>query len=87
MRKFLVKNYVLDYKIFGLNAPRASRITYPLFILTGVCWIKLPLIGWFILPLLLASLFFEFIYFRIYPAQYNELDNEQKKQYDAIKNN
>lgn len=82
MRKFLVKNYVLDYNFFGLNAPRASRITFPLIIIAGAFWIKPFWFSYVPLTLLAISLIIEFVYFRFYPAKYNELDNEQKKQYD-----
>lgn len=39
IRNWLVRNFVLDYMftIFGktFNAPRASRIIFPLFVITG----------------------------------------------------
>jgi hypothetical protein len=91
MRKFLVKHFVLDYFFTVLgkqyNAPRASIIIYPLMALCG--WFTAtnydyptPSIGlWFLYALLSLSLFFGFIYFRIYPAKWDELDNLQKLQY------
>jgi len=88
MRKFLVKHFVLNYNIFGYNAPRASRIIFPLMILNGIFWdYKKPTIfNVSLLVLLVIALFFGFIYFRFYPAQYNELDNEQKEQYNIFHN-
>jgi hypothetical protein len=95
MRKFLVKHFALDYttKIFGrhYNAPRASRIIFPLMVISG--WFSTtnpdwpnptPLV-WFLYSLLATSLFFGFIYFRFYPAKWEELDNFQKFQYGVFK--
>jgi hypothetical protein len=95
MRKFLVKHFVLDYtsNIFGWqsNAPRASRIIYPLMVLSG--WFSTtnpdwpnptPLV-WVLYSLLAASLFFGFVYFRFYPAKWEELDKFQKCQYGIFK--
>jgi hypothetical protein len=91
MRKFLVKHFVLDYFFTVLgkryNAPRASRVIYPLMLLCG--WFTAtnydfptPNIGlWILYILLVLSLFFGFVYFRIYPAKWDELDNLQKLQY------
>jgi hypothetical protein len=91
MRKWLVKNFVLDYtfKIFGklYNAPRASRIIYPIFVITGLLvstnpdWpTPTPLI-WFMYFLCATALFFGFVYFKIKPAKWDELDEFQKYQY------
>lgn len=95
MRKFLVKHFVLDYtaNIFGwqYNAPRASRIIFPLMVLSG--WFSTtnpdwptptPLV-WVLYSLLATSLFFGFVYFRFYPAKWEELDNFQKFQYGVFK--
>lgn len=91
MRKFLVNNFVLDYrmKLFGkyYNAPRASRIIYPLFVVTGIANIlndDFPtptLLIWILYILVALSLFFGFVYFRFYPVKFNELDDFQKLQY------
>ena len=91
IRKFLVRNFVLDYtaNIFGwqYNAPRASRIIYPLMVITG--WFSVtnpdwpaptPLV-WFLYSLLATSLFFGFVYFRFSPVKWEELDKFQKYQY------
>ena len=95
MRKFLVRNFVLDYrvKIFGkcFNAPRASRIIFPLFVITGLANsfnqnfpTPTPFI-WFLYFLVALSLFFGFVYFSIKPVKYSELDRFQKLQYGFIK--
>jgi hypothetical protein len=91
MRKFLVKNFVLDYQInlFGTkyNAPRASRIIYPLFLITGLANglnnnfpTPTPFI-WFMYFVTALALFFGFVYFRYFPAKFSELDKRQKLQY------
>ena len=95
MKKFLIKHFVLDYtiKILGWrsNAPRASRIIYPLVVLSG--WISVtnpdcptptPLI-WTLYSLLSISLYFGFIHFRYFPPQWEELDDFQKFQYGVFK--
>ena len=95
IRQFLVRNFVLDYtfKLFGVqrNAPRASRIIYPLVVLSG--WISVtnpdwptptPLI-WALYSLLSISLYFGFVHFRYFPPQWEELDNFQKFQYGVFK--
>lgn len=91
MRKFLVKNFVLDYriKLFGkyYNAPRGSRIIYPLFVMTGIANIlndDFPtptLLIWLLYILVALSLFFGFVYFRFRPVKFDELDDFQKYQY------
>lgn len=95
MRKFLVKHFVLDYtaKIFGWqsNAPRASRIIYPLVVLSGFFsvtnpeWPNPTPLVWILYSLLTTSLFFGFVYFRFYPAKWEELDKFQKFQYGVFK--
>jgi len=96
MRKWLVKNFVLDYmvSIFGktYNAPRASRIIYPAFVITGIAnilndnWPTPTLFVWFMYLLTAASLFFGFVYFRFFPVKWEELDEFQKFQYGSVKN-
>ncbi len=97
MRKFLVRNFVLDYtfNFFGVryNAPRASRIIFPLFLITGLFvamnpdWpTPTPLI-WFLYFLVFTSLFFGFVYFKIFPVKWEELDEFQKYQYGIFKGN
>lgn len=91
MRKFLVSNFVLDYriKLFGkhYNAPRASRIIFPLFVITGIANIlnnDFPtpnILVWIMYFLVSLALFFGFVYFRIYPVKFKELDDFQKLQY------
>ncbi len=91
MRSFLVKHFALDYTftVFGwtYNAPRASRIIYPLMVLTGFVAVLNPdyptpnLLLWILYGLLSIALFFGFVYFRFYPVQWHELDMFQKYQY------
>jgi hypothetical protein len=96
MRKWLVKNFVLDYmiNIFGktYNAPRASRIIFPVFVITGIFvsinpdWpTPTPLI-WFLYLITAIVLFFGFVYFRFSPVKWEELDEFQKFQYGSVKN-
>ncbi len=95
MRKFLVRNFVLDYrlKLFGkcYNAPRASRIIFPLFVITGMANAlndkfptPTPLI-WVLYALTALALFFGFVYFSIKPVKFSELDDFQKLQYGTVK--
>jgi hypothetical protein len=75
--------------IFGktYNAPRASRIIYPVFVITGIAnilndnWPTPTLFVWFMYLLTATSLFFGFVYFRFFPAKWEELDEFQKFQY------
>jgi len=97
MRKLIVKNFALDYfgNLFGwkFNAPRASRIIFPLFVITGIL-IAFFTPNWptptFILSILylldVIALFFGFVYFRINPIKWDELDEEQKLQYGLFEN-
>ena len=95
MRKWLVKNFVLDYMftVFGTtyNAPRASRIIFPIFVITGILvatnpnWPNPTILIWFMYLVTTISLFFGFIYFRIYPINWEELDDFQKFQYGFFK--
>lgn len=91
MRKFLVKNFVLDYffHLFGkrYNAVRASRIIVPLFLLTGLTiiffspdWPTPSILLWVLYFLDILALFFGFVYFKIKPAKWEELDTLQKLQ-------
>ena len=95
MRKFLVKHFVLDYrvKLFGkcYNAPRASRIIFPLFVITGLAnsfnenFPTPTLFIWVLYALSALSLFFGFFYFTLRPVKFEELDNYQKLQFGFIK--
>jgi hypothetical protein len=93
-RKFIVKHFALDYMskkfiFFGayVNAPRASRIIYPLMVITGLIsvtnpdWPNPTFLIWILYLLLAAALFFGFVYFRFYPVKWEELDDFQKFQY------
>jgi len=95
LRKWLVRNFVLDYMftIFGktFNAPRASRIIFPLFVITGFFvatnpdWPTPTLLIWFLYLLCASALFFGFVYFRFFPVKWEELDKFQKFQYGIFK--
>lgn len=95
VRQFIVKHFALDYmsKLFGKyrSAPRASRIIYPLMVVTGWFAVTNPdypnptLIIWMLYGLLATSLFLGFVYFRFYPVQWHELDDFQKYQYGGVK--
>jgi hypothetical protein len=90
MRKFLVKHFVLDYSInlFGkkYNGPRASRIIFPTMVITGLQvafndnYPTPDTLLWISYFITLVVLFFGFVYFRIKPAKWEELDNKQKIQ-------
>lgn len=94
MRKFLVKNFVLDYqfKFLGkhFNSPRASRIIFPLFVITGIANVlndNFPaptLLIWVLYILTATALFFGFVYFQIYPVKFSELDKYQKLLYGTV---
>lgn len=95
MRKLIVKNFALDYmfNFFGTtyNAPRASRIIFPLFFITGLLnafnedWPNPTFLIWVIYLLDAIAVFFGFIYFHIYPVRWEELDNFQKFQFGLFK--
>lgn len=96
MRKWLVKNFVLDYTINILgktyNAPRASRIIFPAFVITGIAnilndnWPTPTMFVWVMYLLTASALFFGFVYFRFFPVKWGELDEFQKFQYGSVKN-
>lgn len=100
IRKFLVRNYVLDYKgnFFGwkYNAPRASKILYPQMVITGyivvtnINWPTPTLLIWILYGLLALSFWFGFPwfglgYFSLFPPKWEELDDFQKFQYGHFK--
>lgn len=90
IRKLLVKLFVLDYtfEIGGtrLSGSRAGAAILPLFILSGILGVSNPDYPnpypflWFCYGITLLALFFGFVYFRIKPAQWEELDDQQKIQ-------
>jgi len=97
IRKFLVKNFVLDYygNWFGwkFNAPRASRIIYPLVVISGYFAVtntdypNPSFFLWILYGLLALSLWFGFPwfgagYFSIWKPKWEELDDNQKIQYE-----
>ncbi|MFY7938969.1 MAG: hypothetical protein ACOVOQ_16435 [Flavobacterium sp.] len=96
-RKFLVRNFVLDYslKLFGkiYQAPRASRIIFPVFVITGLLtatnenWPDPTLAVWIGYAATLIVLYFGFIHFHLSgnTVKWDELDRFQKWQYGLIK--
>lgn len=95
MRKLLIKHFVLDYMftIFGttFNAPRASRIIFPVFVVTGFfCATNddypTPYLGlWILYAITAIVLYFGFVHFRFFKVKYKELDEFQKFQYGLHK--
>jgi hypothetical protein len=100
LRQFLIKHFVLDYfgNWFGwkFNAPKASRIIYPLVVISGYFTVtntdypNPSFFLWILYVLLALSLWFGFPlfgagYFSIWPAQWDELDDLQKYQYGKFK--
>ena len=93
MRKFIVRHFALDYftKCFGktINFTRSATFIYPLFALNAIISLMVdgfePFMIATLIPLALA-LFFGFVYFRIKPVKFEELDLVQIWQYEqAIK--
>lgn len=102
LRFFLVRNFALGYttKMFGKywSYPRAARITFPIFVVTGFVHVTNPnwpipsLLG-LLLFLLTAGciwvgfpklpLWFGHGYFNLYPIKWEELDRDQKYQYGS----
>lgn len=88
MRKFIVKHFALDYftKIFGktMNFTRSATFIYPLFVINAIFSLMVDGFSIYMLatlaPLAIA-LFFGFIYFRIKPVKWYELDLVQLYQY------
>lgn len=99
MRKFIVKHFALNYtvKMFGKlwSYPRAARITFPLFVLTGFVHVANPYwptptpFGWLLLALTTICFYIGFPkfplwfgkgYFSLYPLKWEELDRKQKLQ-------
>ena len=87
MRKIIVQRFALDYftKFLGLTGkfPRASTVIMPLFAITGINHTLMEYPGKDLVTILLAiptliALFIGFVYFRIKPIKYSELDWEQK---------
>jgi len=96
IRKFLVQQFVLAtyIKLFGKTFTflRASRILFPMFAFIGmiiVTYPSYPLLQWWdfaLLGILLIAVwigfgFWNWGYFRLFPFEYDELDDEQKQNY------
>jgi hypothetical protein len=90
MRKIIVKLFALDYicRAFGktVNFVRAANIIFPLMCITGTITVLggyafESILGIVCLSLLLVSIFFGFVYFRLKPIKWEELDKSQKWQY------
>lgn len=91
-RHFLVKNFVLSYNftLFGklYAAPRASRIIYPSMVITGYIHAtnESPL-SWCLIGVVGIIIYFGFIHFKFFPVKWEELDDNQKRQYGFLKGN
>lgn len=92
MRKFLIKHFVLDYWFTLLgrryNAPRASRIIFPLFVITGLVHTLEPsILSWCLIGLTVVSLYLGFVHFTLpwNKVKWEELDDIQKYQYGYAK--
>ena len=91
MRKLIVKHFALNYvtKILGrqLTFLRAAFIILPMFIFNGIYLVLTDTypfdthIGIVLLLLALSCVFCGFVYFRIKPVKWYELDDSQKIQY------
>lgn len=83
MRNLIVKLFALNYivALFGksISFPRAANMIVPVMCLAAT-WTNLVT-----LLLLALVVFIPFVYLRFFPAQYNELDRDQKLQYKNIK--
>lgn len=88
MRTFLVRFFALDYitKLCGykINFTRSATVIYPLFVIcallilsSGITALSLFFIGLFILSLITG-----FVYFRVAPVKWYELDKVQLFQYE-----
>lgn len=100
MRKFIIKNFALDYmyKLRGMKSDsvigftRGAVFLYPSFVFTGMFFlttdeIQLPQI--LALIFLAFMIFIGFVYLRIKPVKFHELEDlEQVYQYEqALKQN
>lgn len=95
IRKWIVKNFVLGtfVTVFGrtLHTLRAPRVIFPLFALTGIVmsadwaiqWYDAILLGLIALSFWIGFPMFKWSYFRLFPIEYDELDDMQK--YDWIR--
>jgi hypothetical protein len=83
--------------LFGLgkvktwNTPRCSKYIYGIILYGGLLWsdqfsdeFNLVWFNYVYLVILALALFFGFLYFRIDPAKWEEMDEEQKYQYGKL---
>lgn len=84
MRNLIVKLFVLNYivALFGksISFPRAANMIVPVMCLAAIWTNPITIL------LLALIVFIPFAYLRFSPAQYNELDQDQKSQWRKIKN-
>lgn len=96
IRKWIVRNFVLGTWVkigkVKFHTLRAPRVIVPIFVVTGLTIItdpNYPAIQWFdivLLTILLTSLWIGFnfsklSYFSLWPANIDEMDDEQKHDY------
>lgn len=93
MRNFLVKNFAFYHmvRLFGKSISwlRAANFLFPTFLVGGVYSVYTngefdSIMGILILIWTAIMAFFGFVYFRIRPAKWAELDKDQKFQYGEI---
>lgn len=91
-RKFAVKQFALDwnYTCIGMNGPRAGAWILPLTVANGL-WMAFSqevdwwaCINWWLFGAWSIAIYLGFIYFKIFPAQFSELDDKQKLQMGTV---
>lgn len=94
MRYYIIKYFALSHacRVFGktITFVRAANIIFPIFLLNGLYAILTDsyafdsFFGILFFIILLIALFFGFVYFRIYPVSYEELEDYQQKWFYGI---
>lgn len=93
MRKYIIKFFALDYKVFIFGRlvswTRSANVIFPLFLLCGLLQTSDSLVAYYLLPialcLLIFAVFFGFLYFDLKPLKetdYDYFDEVQKFMWD-----
>ena len=90
-RKFIIRNFALDYITPIGNFVRAANWIFPGFLSMGIFSVALKNDFWLHISMIytLIAVFFGFIYFRIFPikeSEYDLLSETQKYAYDYFHN-
>lgn len=90
-RKFIIRNFALDYITPIGNFVRAANWIFPGFVSMGIFSVALKNDFWLHISMIytLIAVFFGFIYFRIFPikeSEYDLLSETQKYAYDFYYN-